>query len=95
MRDRPRTGFIKDAPLIAASVDTIDITNAGSSGWFDLFALNHDVYASNSIIIADMRRIIATSERPPDQRTREFETVTLKDKKYWRIRAPQPSVQQQ
>jgi hypothetical protein len=58
-----------------SGVDTIDIINAGTS----LFDLNHDLYASNPILIADMRRIIEKSERPPDKRTKELEAVTSKD----------------
>jgi esterase/lipase superfamily enzyme/Tfp pilus assembly protein PilF len=90
MRDRPRAGFIKDKPLITAGVDTIDITDAGSSGWYDLFALHHDVYSSNSTIVGDMRRIIESGKRPPDQRTPAFETIASKDGAYWRLR-PAPS----
>jgi esterase/lipase superfamily enzyme/Tfp pilus assembly protein PilF len=90
LRGLPRAGFISDRPLIVAGVETIDITDAG----INLFALNHDVYASNPTIVADMRRIIAKSERPPDKRTKEFEAVASKDGTYWRLRVPQAVAQQ-
>jgi esterase/lipase superfamily enzyme len=84
LRGLARAGFIsRDKPLMVPGVETIDITHAGTT----LFALNHDVYSSNPTIIADMRRIIEKSERPPDRRTREFEPVVLKDGTYWRLRA--------
>lgn len=90
MRDRPRAGYIKNAPLIIPGIlDTIDITNAGESGWLNLFALNHDVYAANPLIVADMRKIIHTRQRPPDKRTREFEQVTASGGVYWRVHTPQ------
>lgn len=97
MRDRPRAGYIKDIPLIvldrarkATLVDTIDITEAGSSGWYDLFGLDHDVYSSSPIVVADMRRIFERGERPPDVRTKEFRPVVLQQGKYWRLVAPPP-----
>jgi esterase/lipase superfamily enzyme len=86
LRGPARAGYVsKDQPLIVTGVDTIDITSAGTG----LFALNHDLYASNPILVADMRRIIEKGEWPPDQRTKEFESVTSKDgKTYWRLLPP-------
>jgi esterase/lipase superfamily enzyme/Tfp pilus assembly protein PilF len=89
LRGVARAGYInKDQPLVVPGVDTIDITNAGTS----LFDLNHDLYVSSPILIADMRRIIEKSERPPDKRTREFEAVTSKDGTYWRLLPPQTGI---
>ena len=83
-----RAGYIsKDKPLIVPGVDTIDVTSAGTS----LFALNHDLYASSPILVADMRRIIQSGEWPPDKRTKEFEQVTSKEGTYWRLLPPQES----
>ena len=84
-RGLPRAGFIDDKPLIITGVETVDITNAGTS----YFALNHDVYASNPILVADMQRIIEKGEHPPDKRTKEFEPVVSKDGTYWRFRRPE------
>jgi esterase/lipase superfamily enzyme len=80
-----RAGYIgKDTPLIAPGVDTIDITAAGTS----LFALNHDLYASSPILVADMRRILQAGARPPDKRTKEFERIDSGVGTYWRLRPP-------
>jgi esterase/lipase superfamily enzyme len=82
LRRYARAGYIsKDKPLIVPRVDTIDISNADTR----LFDLNHDLYASNPILIADMRRVIEKGERPPDKRTKEFEAVTSEDGTYWRL----------
>jgi hypothetical protein len=63
--------------------------DGGDTAWYDLFAINHDIYSSNSIIIGDMQRIIEKAERPPDKRTKEFDAVQSADGTYWRLRAPQ------
>jgi esterase/lipase superfamily enzyme/tetratricopeptide (TPR) repeat protein len=90
----PRAGFIHGKPLITAGVDTIDVTNGGDTAWHDLFALNHDIYSSNPIIVGDMERIIEKGERPPDKRTKDFEVVGSGDDTYWRLRPPQEVAQQ-
>jgi esterase/lipase superfamily enzyme len=82
-------GFFRNAPLIVAGVDTIDITAAGTS----LFALNHDLYTSSPVLVADMRRIIHLGERPPDKRTDEFERLDSKEGVYWRLRPNQTPAQ--
>ena len=87
MRDRPRAGFIRESPLIAPGFETIDITAAG----MDWFGLNHDIYAVSPSIVADIRRIISTSERPPHQRSKELELTTSKDGgTYWRLQTKAP-----
>ena len=81
-----RAGYIsKDTPLIAPGVDTVDVTAAGTS----LFALNHDLYASSPVLVADMRRILQFGARPPDKRTKAFERVDSGAGTYWRLRPPQ------
>jgi hypothetical protein len=92
IRNRPRAGYIKDKPLIdARNFDTIDITQP-ASGWFDFnwFALNHDVYASSPVLVADIQRLIEMHEHlPPDRRTKEFEPVASQEGTYWLFRRPQ------
>jgi esterase/lipase superfamily enzyme/Tfp pilus assembly protein PilF len=90
----PRAGFIHGKPLITPGVDTIDVTNGGDTAWYDLFALNHDIYSSNPILVGDMERIVEKGVRPPDQRTREFDEVQSADGTYWRLRAPQVAQRQ-
>ena len=84
LRDRPRAGYIaNDQPLIIDGVDTIDVTSAGTG----IFALNHDVYSESPLLIADMGRIIAGGEHPPDHRAKSFEAVQSKSGgTYWRLR---------
>ena len=94
LRDRPRAGYIaNEQPLIIDGVDTIDVTSAGTG----IFALNHDVYSESPLLIADMGRIIAGGEHPPDHRTKSFEAVQSKSGgTYWRLRqqASETSVKQ-
>ena len=84
LRDKPRIGFIANGvPTLIPGADIIDITNAGMG----IFALNHDIYASSPIVVADMRRIFA-GERPPDERTKEFSRVTSPKGTYWSYHEP-------
>jgi esterase/lipase superfamily enzyme len=100
LRYRPRAGYILDKPLIvrdtadeAIIADTIDITSAGSSGWYDLFALDHDLYSSNPIIVGDIGRIIREGKRPPSDRTKEFEAVAAQEGTYWKLTPAQKAEQ--
>ena len=85
LRAFPRAGYFRGKPLIAASFDTLDVTQHGRS-WFNLFALNHDIYASDPILVGDMQRLISVSERPPDKRSQHFEPVVVSEGTYWRMR---------
>jgi len=78
-----RAGFVGTTPLIVPGVDTLDVTNTGL-----YFSANHNLYASNPTLVADMRRLIGSSTRPPDKRSPDFEPVTIKEGTYWRLRAP-------
>jgi len=83
MRRRARAGYIsKDKPLIVPGVETVDISKAGTN----LFAMNHDLYASNPTLVADMRLIIEKRAHPPHERSGEFEQVESKYGTYWRLR---------
>ena len=84
-----RAGFIdENKPLITPGVETIDVTSAGA-GWLSWFSLNHDVYASNPVLVADMKQIIENGVHPPDKRPRQFESVKSKDGTYWQFRRKQ------
>jgi esterase/lipase superfamily enzyme len=52
-------------PLLHGKVESIDISEAGTSGLFDL---NHDVFASNPVMSEDMRQLLQTGQRPPSKR---------------------------
>lgn len=76
---RPRVGYIADeGPALISGVDLIDITSAG----MQIFAINHDVYASSPVVVSDMRSVIL-GERPPDRRTKEFSPTSSEKGKYW------------
>ena len=77
-----RAGYVNGTqPVIILGVDSIDVTNAGN-----YFSVNHDLYASSPLLVADMRRIFSTGQRPPDQRSPAFEAVTVKEGTYWRLK---------
>ncbi|MGE0630592.1 MAG: alpha/beta fold hydrolase, partial [Hyphomicrobiaceae bacterium] len=76
---RPRVGFVSQSgPSLIPGVDTIDITNAGTS----LFAVNHDNYASSPIVVSDIRKALA-GIRPPDRRTVAFVAKPSPKGEYW------------
>jgi hypothetical protein len=52
-------------PLLHPKVESIDISEAGTFGLFDL---NHDVFASNPVMSEDMRQLLQTGQRPPGKR---------------------------
>jgi esterase/lipase superfamily enzyme len=62
----PRAGDVSsDGPIILPGIDTIDVTDLGN----EMFGLNHDVFAASPTVIADIKALLASSLRPPDQRT--------------------------
>jgi hypothetical protein len=69
-----------------ADVETIDISGLGTSLW----SINHNVYASNPQLFGDLSRLIASGQRPPDQRTRFFEPVKTEQGIYWRYKPSAP-----
>ena len=83
LKSRPRAGYVNGTPVPINGAETIDITGVPSA---NLFALNHDVYASTPIIVGDMRAVFL-GERPPDKRTREFQRVGEDQGVYWKYRA--------
>ena len=80
IRGEARAGFIGDKALIVAGVETIDVTDAGTG----YFGLNHDVYASNPVLVEDMKRIFKDRKHPPDRRTETFKPIVANAGTYWR-----------
>ena len=63
---KPRAGEVTaDGPMIVKGIDTIDISQAGSDGWF---AFNHATYADSSHLLTDLRLLLGSGLRPPDRR---------------------------
>ena len=80
-----RAGYVNGTqPVIIPGVDSIDVTNAGNH-----FAVNHDLYAQSPLLVADMRRILETGQRPPDKCSPVFEAVTVMQGTYWRMKKPE------
>ena len=79
-----RAGYAGTTPLIVPGVDTLDVSNTGQ-----YFNINHDLYATNSVLVNDMRRLIESGNRPPSKRNSDFEPVTTPDGTFWRLK---PSV---
>ena len=61
IRGESRAGFIDGKALIVPGVETIDVTDAGTG----YFGLNHDVYASNPVLVEDMKRIFKDQNTRP------------------------------
>jgi esterase/lipase superfamily enzyme/Flp pilus assembly protein TadD len=55
-------------PVVAVSVEAIDVTAAGASGPLDFLNINHTQYATNLWLIDDLQRILTDSTHPPHQR---------------------------
>lgn len=68
-------------PLITPGVDTIDVTAAGANSFW---SLDHSVFAEKSHIITDIKLLMETGVRPPDQRFGVFKPKTVAAGTYWR-----------
>jgi len=54
-----------DGPLIAAGVDTIDISSVGK----DFFSLNHSTFSESMSAMEEIASLLSGGVRPPDKRT--------------------------
>ena len=77
----PRAGDVPpDGPVIAADVDTIDVTETST----DLLALNHSLYAEKGALLNDIGLLLQTGERPPDKRIPILQRVRTLRGDFWR-----------
>ncbi|MEQ1716850.1 MAG: alpha/beta hydrolase [Hyphomicrobium sp.] len=78
----PRAGDVPaSGPLIVPGVDTIDVSAVST----DSLGLNHSGYAENNALLADIKLLIQTGERPPDKRIPILERMTTAaGGAYWR-----------
>jgi esterase/lipase superfamily enzyme len=67
-------------PLVVPGVDTIDVTAAST----DTFSINHSGYAEKNTLLQDIRELIQTGLRPPDQRELHPERMATDKGAYWR-----------
>jgi len=68
-------------PVIVDGVDTIDVTEIGSS----LLSLNHSDYADNPILMDDIRTLFQQSLRPPDERSILLRKKSHDNAVYWKF----------
>jgi esterase/lipase superfamily enzyme len=79
----PRAGDVPaQGPIILPSMETIDVTAMGD----EIFGLNHNVFATTRAIVDDMKILLSTGKRPPNERLAQIRPVPeLPAKpKYWR-----------
>ena len=80
----PRAGDVPPSgPLIINGVDTIDVTAVST----ETLSLNHSSYAENKRLLSDIKRLLQTGKRPPDQREPQIEKVTTAAGTFWRFPA--------
>ena len=72
----------RGTPFLHAGVESIDISEAGMT-----FELNHDVFASNPVMVEDMRQLLQKGIRPPERRLPALEAR----RGYWYYREPATS----
>jgi hypothetical protein len=76
---RSKGARVGGGPVYVPGVDAIDTTGLGGGP----LALNHNVFVHNYLVFGDMRRLMATGERPPDKRTPLFVPVTTPAGTHW------------
>lgn len=78
----PRAGDVPaSGPLIVPGVDTIDVSAVST----DSLGLNHSGYAENNALLADIKLLIQTGQRPPDKRIPILQSMkTQAGGAYWR-----------
>jgi len=78
---RVRLGGVTTEPI--EDVDIIDVGHLADK----LFALNHSTFADVQMVMEDMARLIADSERPPHNRTRTLRPMPegQTPPKYWQF----------
>jgi len=69
----------KGQPFMHAGLESIDMSEAGLT-----LDLNHDVFASNPVMVEDMRQLLQKGIRPPDRRLPTLEPRGS----YWYYREP-------
>ncbi len=78
----PRAGDVPEerGPIVVEGIDTIDATATS----MDSLGINHAGYAENNALLADIRALISTGTRPPDQRQPHLMRVDTEQGAYWK-----------
>ena len=66
-------------PILAAGVDTIDVTKAST----EVFALNHSGYAENNDLLNDVGALVDKGLHPPEIRSAKLHPVVSAKGGYW------------
>jgi len=78
---RREGGRVGGAPVYLAGVDSIDVSRLSGR-----FSLNHNIFVHNPMVFGDMARLMSSSERPPEKRTRYFSPVKSSKGTFWEFR---------
>ena len=77
----PRVGEVPAAgPVVAAGIDSIDITRLGT----ELFSADHALYAERKEIVEDIVRLMLKGEHPPELRSSRYLPLPRGTEKFWR-----------
>lgn len=76
-------GFVPaEGPIVLPGVvDTIDVSSLDTS----FFGVNHSTFADREQLIADIRKLMTSSVRPPDRRLPAYQAVSGDRGTYWRF----------
>ena len=69
-----------EGPIIIKGIDTIDATATS----MDSLGINHAGYAENNALLSDIRDLISTGVRPPDQRQPHLQRIVTERGAYWK-----------
>lgn len=79
----PRAGDVPaDGPLVISGIDTIDASSVSDY----MFGFNHNYFATDRSVVADIGRLILNNERPPLSRNTTFRVITKSTgESYWKF----------
>ena len=79
----PRAGDVPtDGPVLVPKIETIDVTAVGE----ELLGLNHNVFAATRALIDDIKILLTTGQRPPNNRLSQIRPYPEppSEATYWR-----------
>lgn len=82
---RGQSGRVGNTPVSLPGVDSIEVSGLGVRLDF-----NHNIFVRHPIVFADMAKLMATRQRPPDHRTDSFRPRTTKQGAHWQYQAGKP-----
>jgi esterase/lipase superfamily enzyme len=79
---KARAGEVpEEGPVVADHLDSIDVSEMA-----ELIGWNHSTYRTNKTLLKDIRQLLTTGTRPPDQRSDDIHGMPgqLKPPRYWK-----------